>query len=83
MGIIDRTREVMLQTEIANLKKMLEITTEDIGKKCIDCREYVKSAVENCITGPDAAKRMQSMQEKLCTRCPLYPYVVEIERRDA
>lgn len=66
--------------ELQNTKKMVEKMQEDIHKKCIDCREYVLNAAEICVKPDMIIKRAAQMQETLCKRCPLYPYVLEIEK---
>lgn len=85
MNMIERTQEVMLQLELSNVKQMLDITRGDIIKKCIDCEEYIRDAVGNCLTNTcregQFEERVKQMQEALCKRCPLYRYYSEYKKQ--
>lgn len=85
LNMVERTREVMLKLELSNVKQMLDTTRGDIIKKCIDCEEYIRDAVGNCLTKTcregQFEERVKQMQETLCKRCPLFRYYSEYKKQ--
>ena len=77
LNMVEWTQFEMLKIELSSVKQVLYITRGDILTKCIDCEEFVREAVRNCIPLDVRGERTKRMQETLCAKCPLHQYHLE------